>query len=140
LQVSLINGFTPIVGDSFDILDFGTLSGAFNTFSLPALDADLMWNASQLYTTGTLSVSIAGDFSSDGTVDAADYVTWRKGLGTTYEQEHYATWRANFGRSVGNAAGASADLFSSVSSSIPEPTTLVLFSIAGVALTRRIRL
>jgi hypothetical protein len=130
LEVSLINGFTPIVGDSFDILDFGNLSGAFSMLSLPALDADLMWNASQLYATGTLSVSIAGDYNNDSSVDAADYVTWRKGLGSIYEQEHYAIWRANFGRNAGNASAATAGLSGSASSSVPEPSTAGLLALA----------
>ena len=36
----------------------------------------------------------AGDFNSDGTVDAADYVVWRKTINTPTA---YDTWRANFG-------------------------------------------
>jgi probable HAF family extracellular repeat protein len=34
---------------------------------------------------------IRGDFNHDGTVNAADYVVWRKGLGTTYTQEDFNT-------------------------------------------------
>ena len=45
--------------------------------------------------------SLPGDFNQDGTVDAADFVVWRKGLGTTYTQSDYAIWRANFGHSAG---------------------------------------
>ena len=36
LKVSLIGGFSPTLGDSFDILDWGTLSGTFSTLQLPA--------------------------------------------------------------------------------------------------------
>ncbi len=57
LNVLLINGFTPSLGDSFDILDWGTLSGTFSTLQLPALDGSLGWDTSQLYTTGTLAVT-----------------------------------------------------------------------------------
>ena len=39
-----------------------------------------------------------GDYNRDGTVDAADYVVWRSGLGTTYTQADYDVWRANFGQ------------------------------------------
>ena len=44
---------------------------------------------------------ITGDYNNNGTVDAADYVVWRKNDGT---QDGYDTWRANFGAS---AAGPS---------------------------------
>jgi hypothetical protein len=45
-----------------------------------------------------------GDFNDDGAVDAADYIVWRKGLGTTYTQSDYTTWRANFGATATGAA------------------------------------
>ena len=37
---------------------------------------------------------LPGDFNHNGTVDAADYVVWRNGLGTTYTQDHYNVWRS----------------------------------------------
>ena len=40
----------------------------------------------------------AGDFNQDGTVDAADYVVWRKDLGGIYTQNDYNIWRAHFGQ------------------------------------------
>ena len=49
LDVALINGFSPQAGQSFDILDWGSLSGIFDTLNLDPLGADLMWNSSQLY-------------------------------------------------------------------------------------------
>jgi hypothetical protein len=45
-----------------------------------------------------------GDFDNDGTVDAADYVVWRNGLGTTDNQADYNAWRANFGHTAAGAA------------------------------------
>ena len=59
LEVSLINGFNPSAGQSFNILDWGSLAGTFSSISLPTL-AGLAWNTSQLYTTGVLSVAAAG--------------------------------------------------------------------------------
>jgi hypothetical protein len=59
---------------------------------------------------------LPGDFNSDGRVDAADYVVWRKTDGT---QEGYDRWRTNFGRSIASpAAGQSA--------AIPEPAAVQL--------------
>ena len=76
LNVSLINGFTPALGNTFDILDFGTLTGSFSSIQLPTLPGALAWSTSQLLTTGVLSVVgsnlLPGDFNRDGHVNAAD--------------------------------------------------------------------
>ena len=67
-----------------------------------------------------LLLSLPGDFNDDGLVDAADYVVWRDGLGTTRTPQEYDVWRMNFGRSstVGTIIG--------VDSTIPEPATATL--------------
>jgi hypothetical protein len=66
-----------------------------------------------------------GDFNDDGTVDAADYVDWRKRNGPQIE---YETWLAHFGQ--GNfAAGAN---FASLSiAAVPEPSALFLMLTSG---------
>ncbi|HEY6564144.1 MAG TPA: hypothetical protein VIY86_06580, partial [Pirellulaceae bacterium] len=46
LDVTLINGFQPASGHSFDILDWQSLGGQFHTLSLPTLSAGLLWNSS----------------------------------------------------------------------------------------------
>ena len=56
LIVSLIDGFTPSAGQSFDFLDWQNLAGEFDALVLPALSAGLEWNTSQLYTEGELTV------------------------------------------------------------------------------------
>jgi hypothetical protein len=55
---------------------------------------------------------VPGDFDASGTVDAADYTTWRDdlgsetalvnddGLGTPIGQAHYQLWKDNFGNSA----------------------------------------
>ncbi len=79
LQVSLINAFAPQLGQSFDIVDWGTLTGRFSSIQLPALSSGLAWNATKLYTTGLLSVvdtdHVPGDFDRDHSVTAADINT-----------------------------------------------------------------
>jgi hypothetical protein len=86
------------------------------------------------------AAGLPGDFNSDGKVDAGDYVTWRKndgtsnalandnGLGTPIGPAHYDLWRANFGNPPGAGAGAM------VAGTVPEPTTLLLFFSAIIAL------
>jgi hypothetical protein len=76
LQVVLINGFSPALGNSFDILDWNSRSGTFSSLQLPALSGSLIWNTSQLYSTGAISVIdgnfLPGDVNRDGLVDVAD--------------------------------------------------------------------
>jgi hypothetical protein len=78
----------------------------------------------------------AGDYNNDGVVDAADYVVWRKLLGTNTQlqnegvgvtpgmvtDEDYATWRTNFGMVTPPGAGSSA--------AVPEPGALMLAMLA----------
>jgi hypothetical protein len=82
---------------------------------------------------------LPGDFNEDGAVDAADYVAWRKGLGTTYTQTDYDVWRAHFGQTAGSGStgyghrdsglGASSE---SLSAAIPEPGGLFLLCAAAI--------
>jgi hypothetical protein len=133
LDVSLLYGFTPHPGSLFDILDWGSLAGTFNTLQLPTLTGGLSWNSSRLYTAGILSIGIPGDFNGNGVVDAPDYVVWRKGLGTTYSQYEYNVWRAYFGQTAGSGTGASAN------AAVPEPATLVMLLLGMLAMCSRRR-
>ncbi|HEX3599868.1 MAG TPA: hypothetical protein VHU84_06970, partial [Lacipirellulaceae bacterium] len=71
--------------------------------------------------TGVVVYQIPGDFNSDGAVDAADYVVWRSGLGTSYTACDYQLWRDHFGEAAaaGSAIGSS--------TSVPEPSLFGLF-------------
>jgi hypothetical protein len=140
LHVSLINGFVPTAGQSFDILDWSALSGAFSSISLPRLSG-LAWNTSQLYTTGVISVASAGligDYNNNGVVDASDFVMWRKGVGTIYTQNDYDVWRTHFGQTAGS--GAALPSTEPLSAAVPEPTTLVLFFWVAAGMTTSGRL
>jgi glucose/arabinose dehydrogenase len=75
-----------------------------------------------VYRIATDAVMLQGDYNSDGFVDAADYVVWRKTNGTS---EGYETWRANFGTTLGSGLGANAN------DNVPEPTTLVMLTLAA---------
>jgi phospholipase/lecithinase/hemolysin len=77
-----------------------------------------------------LLLSTPGDFNNDGSVDAADYVVWRDGLGTTRVPDEYDEWRANFGNSTGAVAVAG-------TVAVPEPATLALIAVAAALLVAR---
>jgi hypothetical protein len=68
------------------------------------------------------NAALLGDFNGNGVVDAADYIVWRKGLGTTYTLDDYNVWRSQFGQTPGSAAAAALGELSAV----PEPWTLPL--------------
>jgi hypothetical protein len=70
---------------------------------------------------------LAGDYNNDGKVDSADYVTWRKNVGTNnllsndptggmIGTAQYNHWTSNFGQSSGGGGAAS----------IPEPGAVVI--------------
>ena len=151
LEISLAENFRPESGDSFDILDFNTVSGSFAEMNLPVLEDSLLWDSSQLLTDGRLcvgscAVGFSGDYNDDGTVDAADYTLWQDNLGldssvlngngsgaSTVVQADYLLWKTHFGESV--ASGSEAD-------PVPEPTTLLLaglLALAAVPLRMRCR-
>jgi hypothetical protein len=77
--------------------------------------------------------ALPGDYDKSGDVDAADYVVWREGLGTTYSQADYDVWRAHFGATAGSGA-IGYPLSASVNPlpAVPEPTSAML---CGIALT-----
>ncbi|MBL9163075.1 MAG: autotransporter-associated beta strand repeat-containing protein [Planctomycetaceae bacterium] len=146
LQVSLIGGFMPSAGQSFDLLNWGATSGAFDMLSLPALGAGLAWNTSQLYTTGVLSVTtatfLAADFDEDGDVDGADLTRWRTNLGTGTTRTtgdadgdgdadggDFLVWQ----RQLGSPATAAS------TASIPEPATPALLASGALAIMLRRR-
>jgi hypothetical protein len=72
-----------------------------------------------------------GDFNGDGAVDAADYVVWRKGLGTNHSPDDYYVWREHFGETAG-----SGPLFDAV---VPEPAGAWLSILVTVGCWRRFR-
>lgn len=139
LSVSLLGSFQPVLGQTFDLFDWGSLSGSFESIALPSLAGGLAWNASQLYTTGVLSIVAAGlpgDYNNDGLVNLADYTVWRDKLGApagtlpndpntgVIGAAQYATWKSHFGESAPAALQNTA--------AVPEPASWVLL-IVGLA-------
>jgi probable HAF family extracellular repeat protein len=77
-------------------------------------------------------IPIPGDFNFDGTVDAADYVVWRKGVGVEPTQENYNLWRTHFGQTAGS--GSLADV------TVPEPASALLLIVGALAIRRERRI
>jgi len=150
LAVTLIGGFTPQAGETFDILTGSTPSGNFDTLELPSLTGALTWDTSQLYTSGELSVGetfLLGDFNRDGHVDASDILAMEQALtnlngyeaakGLTNAQLLAIGDINNDG--VVNTADLQAllDLLNSgggSSTAVPEPASLVLLAAGSLML------
>jgi hypothetical protein len=148
LEVSLIDGYVPNIGDTYQIL---TAASVVNTFTdVIAFDEDdlLGLAVSVLYSATDVVVRIddlflLGDYNMNGVVDAADYTVWRDMLGQVgaglpadgtgpggmpdgvVDQLDYDFWKAHFGNVAPGAGAASSSL-----AAAPEPTALVLAAIA----------
>jgi hypothetical protein len=121
--------FAPALGDSFTILSaIQGVTGEFDQVALPLLAMGLDWRLDYLPGAVMLTVLPSADFNRDGTVDAADYVVWRKNGGS---QEQYDLWRANFGTTAG--AGSAAIVDRSKSANVPEPTSIILLILGAAA-------
>jgi hypothetical protein len=117
LEVDLLS-FTPALNASFTILTAAEgIFGQFDNLLLPiGFDWDVNYNANDVVLTMTgVSTTLAADFNSDGSVNGADYVWWRKMGGT---QQEYDFWWQNFGRSQ---PGSGSGQFG-----VPEPATLAV--------------
>jgi hypothetical protein len=95
--------------------------------------------------------STRADYNGNGIVDAADYVVWRRTLGSTtdlrangdntgasggtIDQADYAFWRSHFSMPAGSGVGTLS------ATSVPEPAALVLILAAATCLLggRRVR-
>ncbi len=56
LDMQLLDGFTPHLGDTFDLLDSDAITGSFDSINLPTLAHGLSFDASSLLTTGSILV------------------------------------------------------------------------------------
>ena len=138
LTVSLIDGFTPTGGDTFDILNFDSLAGSFfDSIILPGGPTD--WDTSMLQTDGSLTFlagTLSGDFNADGDVDGDDFLAWQTGFGTPagaqnsdgdydndgdVDRDDLLGWQHEFGSGTGVATAA-----------VPEPASIALVLVMAV--------
>ena len=139
MSVSLFDSFMPEDGDSFDLLDFGSVGGSF-VFNLPALSGGLQWDTSSVLVDGILSVEFLGnaDFNGDTLVDGLDFLILQQGFGLTGQTDN------SNGDADGNGVvdqldlevwqslyGTTSTSLSAAASTVPEPSSLLLV-LAGV--------
>ena len=127
LQLALIDGFSPGVGQAFSVLQAANVTGAFSNVAngqrLTTIDdlgsfqvnygSGSVFNSTEVVLSNFLPNLLPGDFNHDGIVNAADHVVWRK---QDMGPAAYDTWRQNFGRTAAIGAGAG-----DASVTVPEP-------------------
>lgn len=143
LELSLVDGFSLTAGDQFALVSAASVSGGFRGIVGPMLDDGLYWQVETLGGEVRLNIATgapAGDFNSDGVVDAADYALWRENIGaaagTLPNDPHageigaaqYAIWKANFGAAASTSTTGSA----------PEPSAMALLVVTATAICSRL--
>jgi hypothetical protein len=139
LNVTLAEGYIPQEGDAFPILAASSIEGALSLGELAALPSGLKWSLEHEENRVLLSVvsGLEGDYNNDGSVDAGDYVVWRKSVGEQgsslpadgngnggVDDGDHLFWQERFGS--GSPAGG-------IGAAVPEPCSAMLI-LTGVAL------
>ncbi len=146
LRITLAADATaPQFGDAYDLLDFATLTGAFDVLDLPSLSPGLVWNTANLLNAGILTIAIAddiaGDLNNDGYVGLDDLDLILNNWNTTVRDGHPSDPSGDNFVGLDDLDivlnnwnnGTPPDALTN----IPEPTTLALLSLVGIAMTRR---
>ena len=147
LEIDLVGSFTPSIGQMFSIIAAG--EGIVGEFDHLVLPSGFQWNIAYGPNDVVLSVvgvGLTGDYNGDGSVDAADYVVWRKSMGATgaglpadgngdqvVDHDDYTMWRSNFGKT----SAASSATFAA---GVPEPGSAMLLLVGAAAAAKRRRL
>jgi len=146
LDVSLIDDFSPELGDAFEIFSAaGGLNSAFSTVNLPALDNALSWNLDYDYDAGSLLLAVDSqvnpDFDGDGDVDGDDLLQWGDDFGVNGDSDadgdgdsdgnDFLALQRRFGSSTGAANPST--------TAVPEPGTFALAAFGLAALLWKAR-
>ena len=144
------------LGDSFDLFDFASATGAFDALNLPTLGSGLEWDTSNLLVTGEISVAavatLPGDLNGDGYVGLDDLQPI-----LDHWNQTVTLGDASMG-DIAGPGGSGPDGYVGLddlqpvldhwnegtpptlpSANIPEPTTISILGLATLALGRRKR-
>ncbi len=143
-------------GDTYDLLDFGSVTGTFANLDLPTLGSGLDWDTTSLLVDGIISVinvgGIFGDYNDSGQVEQGDLDFVLQNWGDT-DISDVAGW-VNFaglpgGGIDGQVEQTELDLVLTnwgdttapdfAGSAVPEPAAVALLGLGGVALLGRRR-
>ena len=130
LQLNLDPGApAPNLGDAFDVLDFASASGEFDSLLLPVLDSGLVWNITDLLTTGMLSVVTDVDLDNDGWVTGLDLLEIQR-----TDPSLLSDWESLYGSQVISGVNSAV-----AAAAVPEPSALVLLLMGSVIVWQKSR-
>jgi cyclophilin family peptidyl-prolyl cis-trans isomerase len=145
LSVFAISSFSPSAGDTFNILNAGSITGSFSTATLPTLRSGLAWDLQT--TANSMKLVVLPDYNNNGTVDVGDLTVWQDNYGSTTSLaadgdgdgritgRDYLLWQRYYGETKTLPPAPLAAL-----ASVPEPASSVLALFAIMAgLSRRTR-
>ena len=138
------NGWEQFGGSTANVIGESYLTGSSDVSNNAAINLGAAFNVggahNLIFSYG--ATARTGDYNNDGTVNAADYVLWRKKNGQnaslpndltsgTVNDDDYFVWRANFGNTTGASALVTGFVRyvtsgSGSGSAVPEPTGVVL--------------
>lgn len=125
----LFEGVDPasLGGTTYQLFDWTGVTPT-GTFAAITTQPGLMWDTSELYTNGTLTLMGDGeenaDFDNDGDVDGADFLAWQRGDSPgNGSAGDLALWQSEFGTGSGGL----------VAIMVPEPSTLALAAVLALA-------
>jgi hypothetical protein len=142
------------IGDKYQLLEAGSMVGGFTTLQLPTLSGPLAWDSSLLNSAGSLSIfsGLPGDFTQDGLLNSADLQKMLSALTDLSKFEIdsalsdfslLAFGDLNHDGQITNAdIQPLLDLLSGAGSlaAVPEPATMLLFTIGALPILVRSRL
>jgi fibronectin-binding autotransporter adhesin len=137
LSVSLKSGFTPTVGQQFEVLKADIITDHGLALSGPAANLFSLMVGSSSVILEAVAAGQPGDYNQNGVVDAADYTVWRDRLGDTASlpndnspgvgQDDYDRWKMNFGLGGSGAA-------SGLQVAVPEPAAWSMIAAVFLAI------
>lgn len=130
LEVSLLEGFTPIAGEAYPLITATDgITGEFDLVSIIGSGLSLDW--SLIYTANVVSIAfdfLPGDFNADGAITGGDFLAWQRGESSDpFSTAELANWQSTYG------SPAASD---TATQTVPEPSSLVLVAL-GIASWKR---
>ncbi len=132
LIVDVINGFSPLAGETFEIITAGGdgVMGMFDSIMSSGLTGDLYIEA--LYNPNNVMLQVStpysADFDMDGDVDHEDLDAWQNSKDRQGSGFNFLEWQQQLGSGTGKVAEFAA---------VPEPSTIALMLVSTASMLLR---